>query len=310
MKRISHAAIAASLFSLCLGQLQAEPTTPHLRIAPGQSVQSAILMAKLDAARAARPASTIATPGKVINPTLTAGSIPTSTITVGVANSLPVLQFTYLAKQQGLNAVYFTFTSPNGGNSLNYQYNPRTDMRGGTITFSPNMNAPFYAQPGQWVLSSVLIVDNAFNFTQYTQAQLAALFPQPYITVVNNGPVDITPPVVTAGAILTPTVSQSSPVPVFEATLTGTDDVSGIDQGYVVITAPGSAFGQVDQLLAPFPTLNGTVTSYAPIYPFQPTGTWSITSYELCDVSLNCFVDSTPADIQALFGSTTFTVTP
>jgi hypothetical protein len=307
MKRISRAAIAASLFSLGLGQIHAE--TLHLRIAPGQTVQDAIRQARIAALRDARPARTHVAPGKIENPTITAGSIPNGTITVGVANSLPVLQFSYLATTAGLNAVYFTFTSPNGANSLNYQYNPRDYKSRGTITFSPDMNAPFYAQPGQWVLSSLVIVDNDYNFTQYTPAQIAAIYPQPYLTVVNNGPIDITPPVVTAGAILTPSVSQSSPVPVFEATLTGTDDVSGIDQAYVVINAPGSPFGQVDLRLAPFPTLNGTVTSYAPIFSYQPTGTWTISAYELCDVVDNCFTDSNAADIQALFGTTTFTVT-
>jgi hypothetical protein len=310
MNHISRAALAASLFALCLGPVQAETTALHLRIAPGQSVQDAIRMARLGISRAARPDPMLATRGKTINPTITAASIPNGTITVGVANSLPVLQFSYLAKQQGLNSVYFTFTSPNGENSLNYQYNPRTDLGSGTITFSPNMNAPAYAQPGKWTLTALTILDNAFNFTNYTQAQINALFPQPYLTVVNNGPVDITPPVVTAGAILTPTVSESSPVPEFEATLTGTDDVSGIDQAYVVITPPGGMFGQVDLVLAPFPTLNGTLTSYAPVFPGQPTGTWTISAYQLCDVVDNCLTDTNPADIQSLFGTTSFTVTP
>jgi len=308
MNRISLAAMSAVL--LAAGQVHAQAAPLHIQIAPGQSFADALHAAQLGRDPAAMARRSTSPAAASINPTILGGAVTTGTITVGVANSLPVIQFTYKAKNAGLNAVYFTFTSPNGQNTLAYSYHPRTYVTGGKITFSPDSNAPFYAQPGQWALTSVEVVDNDYNFTLYTQAQSAALFAKPYLTVVNTGAVDITPPVVKSGAILTPKVSRSSPVPEFVATLTGTDDVSGIDQAYVLIQPPGSMYSQVDQFLAPFPTLNGTVTAYSNVYSDQPTGTWTITGYVLCDVVANCFTDTNAADVQALFGTTTFTVTP
>jgi hypothetical protein len=158
-------------------------------------------------------------------------------------------------------------------------------------------------------MTSAEILDYAYNYTAYSQAQLAGIFAKPYITVVNNGPVDITPPVVTAGQVLTPTVSLSSPDPTFEATLTGSDDISGVDQAFVIVQPPGGSFGQVNQVPVPVPSLSGTYTAYSSIFSGQPTGTWSITGYELCDIAGNCYADTNAADVQTLFGTTSFTVT-
>ncbi len=61
----------------------------------------------------------------------------------------------------------------------------------------------------------------------------------------------------------------------------------------------------------PAPLLHGTITdglNFAYV-PDPPTGTWTIFDYWVCDVAKNCLVDETPSDIQALFGTTTFTVT-
>jgi hypothetical protein len=279
-----------------------------LRMAPGQSLQDALQAARIEAFRAAasRVAPSVRQP---VAPAITAGAITAGTLTVGVANSIPTLQFTYQSKSYGLNFASFTFTSPNGGASITVQYNPRTYETSGTITFTPDTTAPYYAQPGQWVMTSAIIVDNQYNYAQYTQAQLAALFPQPFLTVVNNGPVDVKPPQVTAGQILTPTVSESSTDPTFKAMLTGTDNVSGLFLALVVIVPPGSQFGYVEIVPNPIPTRSGKIKAYSPVYSGQPTGSWAISGYELCDVAGNCLTDTNASDVQALFGTTSFTVT-
>jgi hypothetical protein len=309
MARIIQAAVLAAIVSTSgLSPAQAEPVR-HLIIAPGQSIQDAILLSRINASNRTLKHHAQTPDAASEDPTISAGAVVKGTLVVGQATSIPALKFTYQAATNGLNSVSFTFTSPNGADSLSYTYNPRAYAKGGTVVFTPDSHAPFYTQPGKWMLTSAIIVDNQYNYTQYTQAQLAAMFTAPYVTVVNSGPVDITPPVVTAGEILTPKVSLSSVLPIFRASLTGTDDVSGIAFGLVIITAPGSSFGQVDLVPAPYVKTAETVISYAPFYPGQPAGTWSITGYEICDIAQNCLTDTSATDIQNLFGTTTFTVT-
>ena len=201
------------------------------------------------------------------------------------------------------------FSSPNGNESLSVSYSPFGIVTHDHVKVAQPGSVPYYSQPGQWMLTAAYLGDYSGNYASYTQAQLAALFPTPYITVVNNGPIDITPPTVKSGKVLTPTVSLSSPVPVFEATLTGRDDLSGLYAPYVGIEQPGGSYSLVDNALMPFPLKSGTGTAYSTVYAGAPTGTWTITFYAFCDVAGNCFTDSSAADVQTLFGTTTFQVT-
>jgi len=313
MARNLLAAIAAATICMAAYSPAHAESSRTLQIAPGVNLNDVIRQAFHDQfenrgpVQAAKP--DLSKAATSLSPTISGGVVKQGTLVVGQANSLPILEFTYDSKNAPLEGVEFTFTSPNGVDAYEYQYYPRTLGSGGTVVFEPDLHARYWAQPGEWQLTSVLIFDTQQNYTQYNQAQLAKLFPKPYITVVNKGAVDITPPVVTAGKILTPTVSLSSPVPVFRATLTGSDDVSGIGISFVVIKAPGSQFGQT--ILAPVqtPIKAGTVDAYAPIASGSPTGKWSITGYGLCDLAGNCFTYSSESDIKALFGTTSFTVT-
>jgi hypothetical protein len=91
--------------------------------------------------------------------------------------------------------------------------------------------------------------------------------------------------------------------------LTGTDNVSGLFLALVVIVPPGSQFGYVEIVPNPIPTRSGKIKAYSPVYSGQPTGSWAISGYELCDVAGNCLTDTNASDVQALFGTTSFTVT-
>jgi len=293
-------------------QLRAE-TTSYLQIDPSKNLNDVIRQAFHDRFQTAGPLRaerlSPSSAAASINPTISAGAVKQGKLVVGQADSYPILKFTYNSKANPLEGVSFTFTSPNGAYSYTYNYNPRTLATGGTVVFEPDMNARYWSQPGRWTLTSAQIFDVQYNYTEYDQAQLAAMFPEPYITVVNNGLVDVTPPVVTAGHILTPSVSLSSPVPTFRVTLTGTDDVSGIGVSFVVVEAPGGTFGQTLLAPVPTPTKAGTVVAYASLFTGQKTGKWSITGYGLCDLAGNCLSYSKEADVKKLFGTTSFTVT-
>jgi hypothetical protein len=308
-------AAAFALASLAATPIMAATAPLTLRIPHGQSVQDALrkadISARLDRLRAQAPGRFMAPNsfGQVTPPAITAGAVLSGTITVGKPTPMPSLQISYTAGKPGFAGASFTFTSPNGAESFTASYADLSYSRGATVTFNSPLTAQYYLQPGKWVMSSAYITDYAYNYTEYTQAQLAQIFATPYLTVINKGPVDITPPVITAGQILTPTVSLSSPDPTFEATLTGTDDVSGVAAAFVIIEAPGGSFGQVNYVPVAIPSLSGTFNAYSGLYAGQPTGTWSITGYELCDIAGNCFSDSNAADVQSLFGTSSFTVT-
>ena len=215
MARTSLAACIAAALSFCtIENAIAAPAGPlPLRIAPGQTAHQALFLARLHSRFGGMQSNLPAVSGaKAFSPTITSGAVVSGTLTVGQAGSIPTLQFTFKVDKAGFNGAEFVFASPNGNQSLAFTYFPQDYQKSATITFSPDSNAPYYAQPGQWVLTSASIQDNQYNYTQYDQAQLAQLFTNPYLTVVNNGPVDVTAPVVTAGKILTPKISLSSPV--------------------------------------------------------------------------------------------------
>jgi hypothetical protein len=283
----------------------------HFRVARGQSMTQAMQQARFQTWMARLRAARV-TPSRETadarQPAITGGTILSSSLTVGVAGSVPKVDIGFRTGPSGLAGLTLVFTSPSGTESLDVNYSPQGLVTHNKITFEQPGSPPYYAQPGKWQMQAAYIADYAGNFVSYTQDQLAALFPKPYLTIVNNGPVDITPPTVTSGQILTPTVRMSSAAPVFEATLTGSDDVSGLYAPFVGIEAPGGSYSQVDQVLMPFPLAQGTATAYSSLFPGQPTGKWAITFYAFCDVVGNCFTDYSPADIQTLFGTTTFHV--
>jgi hypothetical protein len=317
MKRSFFAAAIAALPASAIAATPFDPTAlpAHFQIAHGQSLQAAMQQARFEAwtgvlragrATTARSASADAASSP---PAILGGTIVSTTLTVGEAGSIPDVKISYKTGASGLAGVTLVFTAPDGNESLSVNYAPQGLSTHGAVEVQQPGSPPYYSQPGKWQLVSGFIVDYAGNFVSYSQTQLATLFATPYITFVNNGPVDITPPTVTSGKILTPTVSLSSPAPVFEATLTGTDDVSGLYQPYVGVEPPGSSFSQVDQAPMPFPLLNGTGTAYSTLFTSQPKGIWRIAFYAFCDVAGNCFSDTSAKDIKNLFGTTKFKVT-
>ncbi|MDE8344010.1 MAG: hypothetical protein POG24_09345 [Acidocella sp.] len=289
----------------------ADAASGVIRVMPGQNPAATPSIAALRQHFASMHRAWLAAhPGQasVNPPQLVAGTVLSPTNAVGKPASVPVLSFSYLSPA-GLNGVSFVFSAPAGGASNNVNYYQGSFAQSGTITFSGNAAAPLYSAPGTWVLTQAFVSDLAGNFTQYDQAQLATLFKHSSYTLINNGPVDTTPPVVTAGTLVTPSVSLSAPYPQFVATLTGTDNLSGLGTGYVYIQAPGAPYSLTTTSYFSFPVKSGTLSATVPIFAGSVTGTYTISGYELCDVVGNCFSDQTPADIVKLFGTNTFTVT-
>ena len=259
------------------------------------------------------------TPAVVTEPSLVAGAILTPSIDVGVAPGVPALQITVKAGTVGLNAFIATIASPDGLHSVStsfltppaYPAEPAKQ----TIKFviaSPFSNSGFglYTVPGRWMLSSVTLFTKDGQIVEYGPGQLPALFPSTTVNVTNNGTPDSAPPTARKGVVLTPTVSLSAAAPVFAARVYVKDDVSGVGSVNIGIAGPaGTNFstGAYDQPLDP--VTEGSAIPSATLPANSPVGTYTITSFGVCDVAQNCtFVDS-QAEIEALFGTTTFTVT-
>ncbi len=166
-----------------------------------------------------------------------------------------------------------------------------------------------YAAPGAWSLTDLFLADMSGAVVNYNQSQIPTLFPGgSTINVTNIRTPDTSPPVITAGKVLTPVVSLSSANPGFGVQLTVSDNLSGVGQLCIEVSDPNGGGYLCDATLPPSPR-SGKVETAVYIGNSVPTGTWKITYYSVCDVAGNCISDNNPADIQSLFGTTTFTVT-
>jgi hypothetical protein len=252
-------------------------------------------------------------------PAILAGTILTPTVTVATATGDPVVRIKYSAPAQ-LAELYVLLATPTGNPYfLPVSYAPLVPLPvSGTIAFKSIYNPLMPSSPpGTWTIIAASVSDRAGTTTMYTGSKLAALFPSLTFTVVNHGVYGTTPPVVTSGKLNATTISLSSPVAFLQATLRLTDPI-GVFGGDIFLTepngtvynGPGSVgYGGTD---GPFAVKNGSFAfgdylNYGGAKP--PTGTWTITGYQVCDLSTNCTTDTNAADIQKLFGTTTIQVT-
>jgi hypothetical protein len=248
-------------------------------------------------------------------PVIVSGKILTPTLNVTVAPAAPEISVKFQTGPAGLAYIVAYYYSDTSG-QLRYatyyapgDFDAPSPAKGRLKIEQPIYGAlGLYSAAGSWTLEQLTIADAAGNSTVYTGSQLASLFPSLNITVTNSGTPDTQKPVVTAGKILTPTVKLSSAYPSFRAKLTVSDNLSGVANVCVYVQEPGTGGGFCDDGTPPSPLLSGTVDGDT-ILKGDPTGTWTIFGYQVCDVAGNCVFDDSAADVQALFGTTTFTVT-
>ncbi|HEY0256129.1 MAG TPA: hypothetical protein VGC39_01705, partial [Candidatus Methylacidiphilales bacterium] len=172
-----------------------------------------------------------------------------------------------------------------------------------------------YSEGGTWTLTSAEIyleqlVGGAIE-TTYDQAQLEAMFTNLSVNVTNNGTPDYTPPIVSAGKILTPIVHAENPPGFFKTSLTVQDEISGVNSAFVIVE-PAQSGGPVsyDEPAFPAPVFNGTVGNSIQLNGGGGAleGPYWIVGYGATDVAGNAFVDDNSADIKALFGRRFFWV--
>ena len=207
----------------------------------------------------------------------------------------------------GLYYVEANFVSNSGQNYTALVSTGAPNYTSGQITLQDTYNVlSLYSEPGTWTLNSLYVLDLSYNAVSYSGSQLSALFPSLTFKVVNGGTPDVTPPTVTRGKLLTPTVSLSAQ-PYFQALVGGTDGLSGASNLTITISGPNimglQAYGA---LFAPAKT--AAIVAGLDLAEFQ-TGSYTIDGYSFCDAADNCVAGSSEADVKALFGTTTFKVT-
>lgn len=245
-------------------------------------------------------------------PAIVSGKILSSPLDVTKAPASPKVRIKYTSPGY-LEQAYFEFVSPSG-----YQYY-YTDAffgypssKGGSITFQEGYaSLGLYSQAGPWTLNSAFLGDYDGTYAQYGSAQLAALFPSVTMNVVNHGAPDGVAPTISAGKVLTPKVKLNAKLPVFKADMTVADKISGVTTLYLLLEPPSDEEYFEAEGNIPAPVLQGTITTGIDFsyYEGVPTGTWTIYAYYICDAANICLEDESSADIQSLFGTTTFTVT-
>ncbi len=257
-------------------------------------------------------------------PSVVSGMVLTPTLDPTVPPAAPAVRLQYHTSS-GIANVVLLFQSDITGNIVSVEYNaPKGSpmARNGNIVLQapvepagePDHSSPFYATSlglyaasGTWSLVRGGITDQSGTSTEYDKSQLAAIFATPSFQV-KNARQDITPPGLVSGEILTPTVSLSSAVPVFQTRLSVTDDRSGVAFVQLNLFPPGAAYPSTYISQTSRTIKSGDMFATALLTASDRVGTWGINSVSICDYAENCvFIPAGPT-LTRMFG-TTFTVT-
>ncbi len=248
-------------------------------------------------------------------PAITSARILTPIVNVFRPRASPLIEFNvtgdgsiiqYTLQGPSGELFYQGFSAPSFPKKVLLQgYNPTVNPAIGNATeFTP------YTEAGTWKVWSLQICDAQFSCGYYDQAQIAALFPSTSFTVVNPGKIDILPPYATSGTILTPSLSISK-ADTLRILLKLEDNVSGVASASVCAATPGIT-KEICAVIPPPLRLQtaGAYLATAQLPTGTPPGTYTINDVFLADIAGNTISLSNPGQLNGIFGTTTFTVTP
>jgi len=256
---------------------------------------------------------TVGEAATVTPPSIVAGQVKSQTFAVGDPLAFPTIRFTYKTGTPGLNAVEFTFLSPNG--EVAYQATWNQGMLAytthGTISFANGLSPiALWSQPGTWTLSIISVTDKAGNVTTYDAKAIAKLFTDTTYTVTNTtGLISSRAPKILYGK-LADHVSLSDAYPLLKGEIGASSIKTGLSIGYILIQPPGATYTFYEDVPQPLPLSHGALNIDTAFSAGSPTGTYSIKGFAACDYAMNCTGSVKDADVRALFGIDKFTVTP
>lgn len=309
-------AASAVLAMVAAGAAAAQPPADII-LRPGQAVPSplhaAISAADIAAARAAwakRVAAGAAAP-QVAAPIMLSGKLLSTVVDIQHGPAAPAARITFQAPA-GLWNIQVFYRSRTDA-IVNQIYlvpgNDKTLTAGSVIIQQPGALGP-YAEAGSWQLIGVEIWDLAGQDTEYVGGPLRKLLGGPGIlTVKNTGTPDAGKPKVVGGTLLTPVVHLSGTDPYFRAHVDVSDALSGVASACVVVGPASGAFSECYTSDTPHPLRHGEVGVFNNVSN-GGTGTWTIYAVDICNYSNHCGGIATPAEVQKIFGTTTFQVLP
>jgi hypothetical protein len=338
MAGIKKALIAYGAMVLVPAFAQASGSSIAFQLQSGETPQESLMMSQIQAQAGQLQAAWLAGgyPRASKMPSITSGTIlaPT-TIDVTTPPAAPQLQITYTVDPNSwLDSIYAEFFSPHGQRIV-VQYQPPAGVQGpqsGTIDIQspPGRSLVYdvasfftgYSEAGTWTMEFLVIMDHAGDQTVYDESQLEKFFKPHTVTVSNStGLEDIKAPAVSSAAIINnpATIALSSQFPSIGASFTATDSgsggnpPSGVNSAYLCVQKKdktSNVWCQTTSASAPFSTSN-TLSSWVCLGgtiqctgTTVPTGTWTVTNVDICDVPGNCYDASSAADIKTLFGGT------
>lgn len=163
----------------------------------------------------------------------------------------------------GLNAVRLTFKSPSGANDASVMADlVAYGLSAKGVTLSVAMGSGVngvgvqpWAESGRWQLAELTVHDMAGNTRRYGPTELAAAGWASQFEVANPH-VDILPPILNSGLILTPMVALSDRIPAtalppvvrvsLDVTDKGNTAISGLQQAVLRLCRVGSTCGSQD----------------------------------------------------------------
>jgi hypothetical protein len=312
--------LVAALAALVVvnGAAASKPATNGLVFTPGASPTLAMAEASFRAHAAQLRKDWLAAGNPDLptsHPSILGGRILTPTINVERQLAAPAIQVGFESSSSGLESVSFLFRSTTTDQWIQSTYTVPSShpaMTHGTLTIqapnqsdwagnpNPGVFGPFTA-PGTWMLQQIDIADRDGG-----SGGVGCSFLSCAIHVINHISPDVTPPMVIAGRVLTPTVSLGRRTPSFGVEMTVADNLSGVANGILLISDPnnrGPAYFDLNATAAP--VREGKVRLFQSVAG-GPAGTWTIVGVVLYDAAGNVLDDH---DVQSLFGTTTFTVT-
>jgi hypothetical protein len=212
----------------------------------------------------------------------------------------------------GMSYALVQWDSPSGQQTHQDSQYAGSPMKTGSLDVrTPQMS--LYQEPGTWKLDGVTLCDRAGNCRSYLDTQLDPFLSPRTDNVVNTRSPDVTKPTMSAGVVLTPTVSLASATPLMRVRAHLVDDIAGVRSAYVCFKSPSGL-----QSLCPTGTyshasLSSNQYMEVAVTAGQPweTGTWTMCLAVIADVPGNYMTYSTNAQLNAVFtGGKTLTVTP
>jgi hypothetical protein len=220
-------------------------------------------------------------------PVLTAFEFTPKTIDTTSGQAKVTATLTAADDLSGVRYVYVQFRSPSGTQTQLGSRLAACEPGTAPCTISVDAYFPQYSEVGVWTVDKVYVDDAVLNWTAYFVDELAAKGFPTELTVTSNQ--DTTPPVLTAFTFTPTTIDTTSGQAKVTATLTATDDLSGVRYVYVQFRSPSGTQTQLGAGLAACePGIAPCTISVDAYFPqFGELGFWTVDKVYVDDAVLN-----------------------